>query len=51
MKRLLLTAASLAVLSGFAFAGEVKWETNFNKALKSAAKSKRLIFIDFYADW
>lgn len=50
MKRVTLTVASLALLSAFAHS-EVKWDTNLSTALKKAKASKRLIFVDFYADW
>ena len=50
MKKLLFTFASLALLASTAFS-ETKWEKDLNAAMKQAKASKRLIFVDFYADW
>jgi thiol:disulfide interchange protein len=50
MKKFTLTVAILALLATFAQA-QVKWERDLNAAMKHAKASKRLIFVDFYADW
>jgi thiol:disulfide interchange protein len=50
MKKLLFTVACLASLAAFAHS-EIKWERDLNAAMKSAKATKRLIFVDFYADW
>jgi thiol:disulfide interchange protein len=50
MKKFTLTVAILALLATFAQA-QVKWERDLNAAMKHAKAYKRLIFVDFYADW
>ncbi len=32
-------------------AGGVKWETDYKKGLEAAAKSNKLMFIEFTAEW
>ena len=50
MNKLTLTVAILALLASFA-QSQMKWERDLNAAMKQAKASKRLIFVDFYADW
>jgi thiol:disulfide interchange protein len=50
MNKFTLTVAGLAALASFAHSDMI-WERDLNAALKKAKASKRLIFVDFYADW
>lgn len=50
MKKFTLSVAVLALLASFAHS-QMKWERDLSKAMKQAKASKRLIFVDFYADW
>ena len=52
--------ASLTALTAFAFAAiagagpaskTIKWQTDFKKAQAAAAKSHKLIMVDFYTEW
>jgi thiol:disulfide interchange protein len=47
----LASIAALAVLALPSMAGNLKWETDFNKAQAAAKKSNKLIVIDFWAEW
>ncbi len=50
MKFLTLCYVSLMLL-GVSSADGVKWEKDWDTALKSAQSSKKMIMIDFYTDW
>ncbi len=40
-----------ALLVGGGTAGGIKWEKNFDEALKKARASQKPIFVDFWAEW
>lgn len=50
MKKLTITIACLVALASFAHS-EMTWKRDLNAAMKQAKAAKKLIFIDFYADW
>ena len=50
MKKLTITVVCLALVASFA-QSQMKWERDLTKAMKTAKASKKLIFVDFYADW
>ena len=50
MKKLTITIVCLALVASFA-QSQMKWERDLTKAMKTAKASKKLIFVDFYADW
>ena len=50
MKRTTSVVASLAVLCAVAHA-DIKWSRDLGASKKQARALKRLIFLDFYADW
>ena len=44
-------ACMILAVAALASAGEVKWGTSFDAALKQAKKTHHLVMVDFYADW
>ncbi len=50
MKKLTTLIACLALLTAFA-QSQMKWGHDLTAAQKTAKASKKLIFVDFYADW
>lgn len=47
---LLVALCSAPLLAGESAEG-VKWETDYKKGLEAAAKSNKLMFIEFTAEW
>jgi thiol:disulfide interchange protein len=48
-KTLVAIVLSLCVAAGAS--AQVKWVKTYEAAVKQAKAQKRLIFVDFYADW
>ena len=50
MKQYAMIVAVL-MTAGAAWAGEVKWEKNYDDGLALAKKEKKLVMVDVYTDW
>ena len=54
-RRIFVLAAFSTIASLTAFAGpgpkSIQWQTDLKKAQSTAAAQKKLIMVDFYADW
>jgi thiol:disulfide interchange protein len=48
--KIVLTALLVAGIAGSSFA-QVKWSRDLEAAKKQAKKEKKLIFVDFFAEW
>lgn len=46
-----LLSCLLLLVCSAALADEIKWEKDFNTALKKAAAQKKPVMVDFYTDW
>jgi thiol:disulfide interchange protein len=51
LKLKLFAVCALLVAAALATAGEVKWGSSYDAALKQAKKTHHLVMVDFYADW
>ena len=54
-RRNFVLAAISVLAAGAALAGpgpkSIQWQTDLKKAQTAAAKQKKIIMVDFYADW
>lgn len=50
MKRLFAVAMALVMTGGLCM-GAVKWEQDYDSALRKAKNEKKLIMVDVYTDW
>ncbi len=54
-RRIFTFAAVSIIAAGAVFAGpgpkSIQWQTDLKKAQTAAAKQKKMIMMDFYADW
>jgi thiol:disulfide interchange protein len=54
-RRIFVLAATILALGLSAYAGPgpkaIQWQTDLKKAQTAAAKQKKLIMMDFYAEW
>lgn len=51
MKKIKNISIIFLLLSSILFAGELKWERDFNKAVELAKAQNKYILVDFYTDW